>query len=71
VRQGERSTACVEEDKDGARRKIRENGGGIFEDFSFSFLSFFIGKSHIFWITIFSDVYWVDTLYGYTFHSPN
>jgi hypothetical protein len=41
---GERSTTHVEEDKDGARRKIRENGGGIFEDFLFFFSLFFQRK---------------------------
>jgi hypothetical protein len=71
VRQGERSTARVEEDKDGTRRKTGRTAVGYFRIFRFSFLSFFKGKSQIFWITIFSDVYWIDTLYGYTFHSPN
>jgi hypothetical protein len=44
ARQGERSTTRVEEDKDGACRKIRENSGGIFEDFLFFFSLFFQRK---------------------------
>jgi hypothetical protein len=71
ARQGERSTVRVEEDKDGTRRKTGRTAVGYLRIFRFSFLSFFKGKSQIFWITIFSDVYWVDTLYDYTFYSPN
>jgi hypothetical protein len=32
---------------------------------------FFNRESLIFWITIFSDVNWIDTLYRYIFYSTN
>jgi hypothetical protein len=45
------------------------NGGS--KNMIFLIFYFFNRESLIFWITIFSDVNWINMLYGYTFYSMN